>query len=139
MWRPPTPQQMPPAALSTPGGFHSFEHRWALDEAFKFHQAIGKSRVAARIHSLNTMAKTAMRGMPKVRVHTPISEQLSAGIIAFEIAGLSPRQVVGRLHQQRIMASVTPGFYNPSLARIAPSLLTLEEDVEQTLRAIAAL
>jgi selenocysteine lyase/cysteine desulfurase len=35
----------------TPGGFHSFEHRWALTDAFEFHQAIGKDRVAAS-HSL---------------------------------------------------------------------------------------
>lgn len=139
MWRSGPVDRMPPAAFNTPGGFHSFEHRWALDEAFKFHQAIGKPGVAARIHSLNTMAKAAMAGMPKVKVHTPISEQLSAGIIAFEVAGLSPQQVVDRLHQQRIMASVTPGFYNPNLVRIAPSLLTIEEDVERTLRAIAAL
>ena len=29
----------------TPGGYHSFEHRWALGEAFRFHLAIGKQRV----------------------------------------------------------------------------------------------
>src|SRR5207247_2601309 len=32
------PEDIPPAALMTPGGFHSFEHRWALGEAFRFHQ-----------------------------------------------------------------------------------------------------
>ncbi|HEX2361238.1 MAG TPA: aminotransferase class V-fold PLP-dependent enzyme, partial [Jiangellaceae bacterium] len=36
----------------TPGGFHSFEHRWALSDAFEFHQAIGKDRVAARTAEL---------------------------------------------------------------------------------------
>jgi isopenicillin-N epimerase len=139
MWRPMTRGEMPPAALNTPGGFHSFEHRWALTQAFEFHRAIGKARIAERIHALNSLAKAAMAKMPKVRVHTPISPELSAGIIAFEVAGLTPDQLVARLHQQGIIASVTPGFYVPSLARIAPSLLTLEDDVERTVRAIAAL
>ena len=32
-----------PGGAMTPGGFHSFEHRWALAEAFRFHQRIGKA------------------------------------------------------------------------------------------------
>ena len=139
IWRDGPFEQMPPAALHTPGGFHSFEHRWALTEAFKFHSAIGKDRVATRVHELNTLAKAQMARLPKVRIHTPKSAQLSAGIIAFEVAGLSPNQVVERLHQRGIIASETPGFYRPSLARVAPSLLTLESDVQRTVQAIAAL
>lgn len=139
IWRDGPFERMPLAAFHTPGGFHSFDHRWALAEAFKFHSAIGKNRVAARIHQLNSLAKTQMAKLPKVRIHTPMSPDLSAGIIAFEVAGLTPGQVVGRLHQQGIIASVTPGFYRPSLARVAPSLLTTEPDVQRTVRAIAAL
>ena len=139
MWRPPPFDAMPLVAFHTPGGFHSFEHRWALDEAFNFHSAIGRGRVAARIHQLNSMAKAGMAKLPKVRIHTPMSPELSAGIIAFEVAGLTPDEVVERLHRQGIIASVTPGFYTPALARVAPSLLTVEEDVERTVRAIAAL
>src|SRR5438105_1924140 len=41
----------------TPGGFHSFEHRWALAEAFRFHQRIGKARIAERTHALNRQLK----------------------------------------------------------------------------------
>lgn len=139
MWRPMPVESMPPVAWHTPGGFHSFEHRWAVDEAFKFHSAIGRDRVAARIHALNSMAKAGMARLPKVKIHTPMSADLSAGIIAFEVAGMTPREVVERLHRQGIIASVTPGFYRPALARVAPSLLTVEEDVARTVRAIAAL
>lgn len=139
MWRAGPVENMPPAAWHTPGGFHSFEHRWALAEAFKFHTAIGKDRIADRIHQLNSLAKAALGGMPKVRVHTPSSPEFSAGIIAFEVDGYTPQQVVKRLYDQMIIASVTPAFYQPSLARIAPSLVTTEEDVERTVRAIAAL
>ena len=139
MWRPPPLERMALAALHTPGGFHSFEHRWALAEAFRFHSGIGKDRVARRIHELNSLAKTGMAKLAKVRIHTPMSADLSAGIIAFEVAGRTPAEVVQRLHRQGIITSVTPGFYRPALARVAPSLLTTEADVERTVRAIAAL
>ena len=42
------------ATSMTPGGYHAFEHRWALDEAFKLHLQLGKAHVQARIHALNT-------------------------------------------------------------------------------------
>ena len=41
-----SPHSLPQSTYMTPGGFHSFEHRWALDEAFKLHQAIGKAKIS---------------------------------------------------------------------------------------------
>ena len=139
MWRTGPIEKMPPASWHTPGGFHSFEHRWAVAEAFRFHSGIGRARVADRIHRLNSLAKGEMAKLPRVKIHTPMSPEFSAGIIAFEVEGLTPQQVVQRLHDQHIIASVVPDFYSPLLARVAPSLLTLEDDVERTVRAIAAL
>jgi selenocysteine lyase/cysteine desulfurase len=37
-----------PGSEHTPGGFHSFEHRWALREAFDLHLQIGRPRIAER-------------------------------------------------------------------------------------------
>src|SRR4030095_6750274 len=51
------------AAWVTPGGFHSFEHRWALPAAVEFHRQIGRARVAERIHALNDLAKEGLSGM----------------------------------------------------------------------------
>ena len=121
----------------TPGGFHSFEHRWALDEAFKFHLKIGKSRVQNRIHTLNTMAKEALTSMSHVKVHTPMSSSLSAGIICFEVSGRSPEEVVAHLLRHKIIASKSP--YRTSYARIAPSLINNEKEIEQTMKAIRGL
>lgn len=54
IWAQDTPaKELPPGPLMTPGGFHSFEHRWALGKAFELHQRLGPQRVAARIHALN--------------------------------------------------------------------------------------
>jgi isopenicillin-N epimerase len=132
MWR----NEIPPAGRMTPGGFHSFEHRWALAEAFKFHQAIGKARIARRIHELNEQCKRGLQQIPRVTVHTPLSSDVSAGIVCFEVDGMSPEAVVEGLHKRKVIASVTPRGYEMHLARLAPSLLTSPADVEASLRAV---
>ncbi|MEQ1846553.1 MAG: aminotransferase class V-fold PLP-dependent enzyme, partial [Nitrospira sp.] len=87
-------KHLPQSVHMSPGGFHSFEHRWALSEAFGFHQAIGKSRVTQRIYELNQQLKQGLAAMPHVTLHTPMSQDLSAGIVCFEVAGMEPRAVV---------------------------------------------
>ena len=134
MWR--REPEMPAAASMTPGGFHSFEHRWALPEAFRFHQAMGKARVARRIHELNEQCKQGLAKIPRVTVHTPLSSAVSAGIVCFEVDGVSPEAVVERLHQRKVIASVTPRGYEMHLARLSPSLLTSPADVDASLRAV---
>lgn len=128
------PHPVPQSVYMTPGGFHSFEHRWALDQAFVFHQAIGKARVTERIHALNDQLKDGLATLKHVRLHTPRTRELSAGIVCFEIEGMKPPEVIERLRQRGIMGSVTP--YANHLARLAPSLLTLPQDVEKTIEAI---
>jgi selenocysteine lyase/cysteine desulfurase len=131
------PHPVPQSVYMTPGGFHSFEHRWALDQAFIFHGSIGKSRVTERIHSLNDRLKEGLAAMRHVKLYTPRSRELSAGIVCFDVDGMKPSDVVQRLRERGIMGSVTP--YAHHLARLAPSLLTLPEDVEKTLSAVGAL
>ncbi len=131
------PKELPKSSYMTPGGFHSFEHRWALDEAFKFHQIIGKARVTQRIYELNQQMKQGLAKMPHITLHTPMSQDLSAGIVCFDVAGMAPRQVVERLKQKKIIGSVTP--YATQYARLAPSLLTSSEDIEQALQEILTL
>lgn len=131
------PQDVPKSAIMTPGGFHSFEHRWALNEAFRFHLSIGKARIAERIHALNRQLKEGMARMKHVTIHTPMAEDLSAGIVCFEIAGLKPEQAVARLRERKIIASETP--YAVKYVRLSASLLTSPEDVEKTLQVVGTL
>lgn len=125
---------LPQSVHMTPGGFHSFEHRWALDEAFLFHQAIGKSKVTQHIYELNQQLKQGLAAMPHVTLHTPMSQDLSAGIVCLEVAGLAPRTVVEKLRQRNIVGSVTP--YATKYVRLAPSLVNSSEEIEMTLREI---
>jgi selenocysteine lyase/cysteine desulfurase len=126
-----------PGAEMTPGGFHSFEHRWALAEAFRLHSRIGKARVERRIHSLNRRLKAGLAAMPHVALVTPRSDALSAGLVCFSVDRLSPGAVVAALRRRRIIATVTP--YDPPYARLAPGLLNTPADVDRALRAIRSL
>lgn len=126
-----------PARAFTPGGFHSFEHRWALAEALRLHARIGKARVDARIHALNRRLKDGLASMSHVRVLTPRADALSAGIVVFSVDRLSPNAVVAALARRRIVGTVTP--YTPSHPRLAAGLLNTYGEVDRVLAAVRSL
>jgi selenocysteine lyase/cysteine desulfurase len=126
-----------PGSASTPGGYHSFEHRWALAQGFAFQRWIGKARVAARTHALNNRMKARLATMPHVKLYTPTAGRLSSGIVCFDVRGLTPSEVVARLRMRRIIATVTP--YVPSYVRLSASIVNTPADVERALNAIRSL
>jgi selenocysteine lyase/cysteine desulfurase len=124
------PDSLPPGPRVTPGGFQSFEHRWALPEAFRFHQRLGRARVAARVHELARRCKEGLAAIPRVKLHTPASDGLSAALVCFEVADVPPKTVVERLAARKIIASDTP--YATSYARLTPSILNTPEEIDRT-------
>src|SRR4029077_21294743 len=96
------------AAMVTPGGFLAYEHQWAMTAAFQMHEKMGRSRVATRIRTLNDQLKQGLAAMKHVHVHTPAAADVSAGIVAFEVSGLKPEQVVAKLLEKNIVASTSP-------------------------------
>ena len=105
-----------------------------MAEAFEFHSRIGRTRIADRIAALNTQCKDGLAKIPGVKVLTPRDPALSAGIICFEVAGQSASETVHKLHARKIVASTSP--YKITKARLAPSLVNDEREVEAALRAV---
>lgn len=132
-----TQDQVPIGQHMSPGGFHSFEYRWALPAAFDLHMQLGKSNVQKRIHELNTQTKLGLAKMKHVILHTPISSDLSSGQVCFDVNGLSPDQVVENLHRRGVIMSSTP--YPKSYARFAPSLINNEQEIERALAEVSNL
>jgi selenocysteine lyase/cysteine desulfurase len=127
----------PRSALFEPGGFHAYEHRWALAEAFRFHLDLGKSQVADRTRALATRLKEGLAAIPTVRLVTPGDPDLSAGIVCLEVGGHNPGEAAAALRRHGILASVTP-YADPYL-RLGPSIVTSEEDVDAVVGALRAL
>jgi selenocysteine lyase/cysteine desulfurase len=133
------PTDTPPGPLMTPGGFHSFEHRWALTEAFAFHDELGsRLAVSGTTHTLASRLKEGLSDTAGVTVKTPLAQELSAGLVCTEVASMPPPEVVDRLREEyRVIASVTP--YATAYVRFGPSVANTEEDVDRALEAVAAL
>ncbi len=126
------------AATFTPGGYHSFEHRWALAEAFEFHSELGRTRVAERIRALATRLKEGLADIPRVRLATPMSPDVSAGIVCFDVDGLDASTAVDRLRaEHRVAASVTP--YAVEHVRLGTGVWVDEADVDAAVKAISRL
>ena len=128
---------LPRAAAMSPGGFHSFEHRWALAEAFEFRRRIGRARAATRTHALAQRLRNGLAELKRVRLVTPQSASLSAGLVCFEVEGRDPFEFVDRLYARaRIVASVTP--YSTRYVRLGPTILNTSAEVDRVIRAVAS-
>ena len=78
--------------------------------------------------------KDGLARIPKVKVLTPRDPAISAGIICFEVEGQTQTETVTKLLARKVIASTSP--YRVSYARLAPSLVNDERDVDVALRAV---
>ncbi|WP_167974400.1 aminotransferase class V-fold PLP-dependent enzyme [Lentzea indica] len=124
-------------ALLGPGGFHAFEHYYAVKAAVQFHQRLGRNRVAARITELATRFKDGLAEIPGVVIHTPRDPRLSAGMVCFDVAGMEGSEVLARLKPKRIQ--ITTAAYRIPYARVGTSILNTPQEIDRTLKEIRAL
>jgi selenocysteine lyase/cysteine desulfurase len=121
----------------TAGGYQDFEHRWALDQAFAFHQRIGRARVVERTVEQATRLKESIAGVAGLRLVTPRAPEVSAGIVCIEVPSMLPGDAVARLRERGIVASATP--YATSYLRLGPSIVTSPEEVDAAVEVLATL
>jgi selenocysteine lyase/cysteine desulfurase len=126
-----------PGPTMTPGGYHSFEHRWALATAVRLQRRIGLARIGARIALLSAALRDGLARIPGVTLHAPAEGRLTSGVVCCSVAGRPAHEVITRLHDQHgVIGSVTP--YPVALARFGTSHLNTPEEVEDLVRAVAA-
>jgi selenocysteine lyase/cysteine desulfurase len=122
-------------ARLSPGGYHDFEHRWALTEAFAFHERIGRDRVVARTADQASALKQGLAEIEGITVVTPADPEVSAGIVCVDVRGMLPANAVMGLRERGIVASATP--YRQSYLRLGPSIVTSPEEVDAAVAAVA--
>lgn len=124
-------------ARLSPGGYHAFEHRWAVSEAFAFHQRIGRTEVVTRTVEQATRLKEGLAGVDGITVVTPASPEVSAGIVCVDVRGVRPPDAVQALRTLGVVASATP--YATSYLRFGPSIVTTPEECDRAVEAVATL
>lgn len=125
-----------PAGRMSPGGYHDFEHRWALTEGFAFQQRIGRAEVVARTVEQATRLKEGLAGTG-VTMITPADPAVSAGIVCLDVPGMPPTNAMLTLREQGIVTSVTP--YATSYLRLGPSIVTTSDEVDAAIAAVGSL
>jgi selenocysteine lyase/cysteine desulfurase len=127
----------PPGRTMTPGGYHSFEHRWALATAIRLHAQVGPERISGRIALLSAALRDGLARVPGLTLHAPAEPRLTSGIVCCSVEGRPAHDVITRLHDQHgTIGSVTP--YTVALARFGTTHLNTPEEVEGLVRAVAA-
>ncbi|MEB0047007.1 MULTISPECIES: aminotransferase class V-fold PLP-dependent enzyme [unclassified Pseudomonas] len=114
----------------TPGGYHAFEHRWAVDEAFKLHLELGKAEVQTRIHQLNNDLKQRLLAHPKIELVTPTDPSLSAGFSFFRVKGQDSDAMAAYLMHNRVVCDAVSRDVGPVI-RTAPGLLNTDAEIDR--------
>ncbi|MBA3885818.1 MAG: hypothetical protein H0X67_08805 [Acidobacteria bacterium] len=78
--------------------------------------------------------KEGLGAMDHVNLVTPMSEALSSGLVCFVVNGQSPWDVVERLRNRNIIASVTPYAVRP--ARCSPSIRHTPAEIDRVLNEV---
>lgn len=125
------------ATRMSPGGYHAFEHRWALDEAFKLHLQLGKTDVQARIHQLNTYLKQQLLEQPRIELVTPQSPALSSGFTFFRVKNRDSDQIAAALMRERVIIDAVYRDVGP-VVRTAPCLLNDEAQIDRFMTLLTA-
>ncbi|AZC27657.1 Pyoverdin biosynthesis protein PvdN, putative aminotransferase, class V [Pseudomonas sessilinigenes] len=120
------------ATIMTPGGYHSFEHRWAVDQAFELHMQLGKANIQSRIHELNSYLKQRLLEYPGIELVTPLSPEHSAGFTFFRGKNLDTDATAAWLIKNRVLVDAVYRDAGP-VVRMAPGLLNSEEDIDRTI------
>lgn len=127
-----------PACRHVPGGVKTYEHWWALKEAFFFHLALSKADVEARIRQLTDLVKNELPRVAGLTIVTPRAAALSSGIVCFDLEGKTTDFVVAELERDGIIASasapdMTAGHDH---VRLAVSILNNESEVARLARSL---
>ncbi|MFV3381354.1 MULTISPECIES: aminotransferase class V-fold PLP-dependent enzyme [Pseudomonas] len=121
------------ATIMTPGGYHSFEHRWSAGKAFELHLQLGKADVQARIHQLNDYFKQRLAEIDSLQLVTPQGSTHSAGFTFFRVKGQEDQdRYANYLIENRVMVDAVYRDAGPVI-RTAPGLLNNEQEIDRTL------
>lgn len=128
--------------LHTPNGVHAYEHDFAVADAFAWLVGIGKPAIQARVHGLASQLKEGLTRIDGIRLVTPISADLSSGVVCFDVLARPSAEVVRLLAADGIIAteSATDVLVNGGKhVRLSPGIINDPDDIDAALAAVERL
>lgn len=117
-------------------GTHDLAIENAIGTAIDFHEMIGISRKEKRLRYLSTYWMERVKDLPNVDIHTPINSPFSGALGLFNIRGITPRKIHGKMLQTN-QIHLTTSRIDPLVGcRVSPNVYTLTKDLDRLVEAI---
>ncbi len=111
----------------------------AVEDALRFHEAIGTRNKEARLRYLAGYWMDRVRGIEGVRLFTPRDARRHGALASFGIDGMPARTVATRLMDEHRIFTVVRGIGDEECVRVTPHLYTALADLDALVAAIRAL
>ncbi len=111
----------------------------AMGKTVEFHNLIGKGRVEARIRFLAAALKTRLKKrIPGLTFRTPLTPELSGGVVIFHVPGLDLSQALDILYHKHNIAGAVFGGDSGGI-RLCPHVYNTMEEIDKAVDAVASL
>jgi selenocysteine lyase/cysteine desulfurase len=104
----------------------------ALPETIEFHNSIGKKNIQDRVFNLNEYLKSEIqKNISPATLVTPLAQELSGGIVIFNIPGKKPVEITDALYKRFGIAAAPAGG-----VRLSPHIYNTKKDVDYVVNAL---
>lgn len=120
-------------------GTHSVPSEVAIGQAINFHNAIGAARKHERLHQLKSYWIDQVKDLPKVKIYTPESKELSGALATFGIEGMKGSEISVHLQKKYQIHTTSISIENVEGVRVTPHVYTRFEDLDKLVGAIKSM
>jgi isopenicillin-N epimerase len=107
----------------------------ALPEVVRFHSTIGKVNIENRVRALSSYLKAELqKKVPGAIINTPLTAELSVGVVVVHIQGKEPRDLSQKLYDAYGIASAPAGG-----VRFSPHIYNTIADLDKIVSALGQL
>jgi selenocysteine lyase/cysteine desulfurase len=111
----------------------------AMGTTVYFHESIGIDRIEGRVRGLSARLKDGLRQrLPKVRIHTPMDPELSAGVVVFDPGVEDARGAYMKLYEEYGVAGAPRGGEFSGI-RLCPHIYNTADEIDLAVEAVAEL
>ncbi|MCK6440910.1 MAG: aminotransferase class V-fold PLP-dependent enzyme, partial [Planctomycetes bacterium] len=108
-----------------------------MEEAIRVHEAIGGKNKEARLRYLKNSWVSRVKELPRVKILSPITDDMSCAICSFSIEGMDPKDLADALMNR--YGVFVAGLKSEYGVRVCPNLYTKPEHLDRLVMAIREL